>query len=107
MIRNKQIVSFIVLFLLLINLVASQEKDEFDYGNPDFIRNSDPAKWDKNKVDFSNLEYQVRINSDEKARKWYQDNYCSGACTISPQSQQLTYSNNGIKHPNGDFVSVD
>ena len=93
-----------------ICFVSSEEPPDYDYGdpnsynNPDFIKNSNPSNWDPNKVDFNNLEFQNRMNFDENARAWYQDNFCGGVCTITPQDQQLTYSRNEIRHSNGKSV---
>jgi hypothetical protein len=96
-----------------ICFVSSEEPPNYNYNDPDsyrnanFIQNSNPSNWDPNMVDFKNPEFQNRINFDESAMIWYQDNYCSGVCTITPQDQQLTYSDNRITHPNGNFASIE
>jgi len=55
-------------------------------------------------VEWSNKEFQNRLNSDEIARKEYMERFGCRNCVVSPNGFQFEYSDKGISHK-GKFVT--
>ncbi len=109
----------LALFILLILIPIAQAPCDTSkptaecYNDASFYSNSDPARWDWNyvnlqKIDWSNNpKLQDELNRNpESAKKYLQKTGCPTCSLDNTQNTgRLAFSERGIMHPNGDFVS--
>jgi len=106
------------------------------YNDADFYSDSDPNQWDYDKVDWDKVDYsrqdlytssdfydnipdnryneldytqveysKITDHSKIDESKYFSDMGCSG-CSLDRGGQDLQFSEDGISHPKGSFVSV-
>ena len=119
--KDKKIKKKIFLIgLLTVIILASfvyaeklETENDFDFSNPDAyeiddfymsLSDEDYSELDYNLVDFNNpLLDQTKING----KKYVQDKGCHQCILdIEKGNNQITYTEYGIKHKNGDSVSI-
>ncbi len=90
------------------SITPDSYSNQASYSNSDFYANSDPAKWKWNLVDWNNQGLQQALNTNPEASKRYMESKGCLKCSIGNTGNvNLAFSQNGISHPNGGFVSAN